>query len=63
MKQLTAFIIILSLLVIACDKSPDYGNYNNPQEAPQQQYVGGGCGVSAPEIQEINIPIGGELSV
>lgn len=55
MKKLIAVIIILSLLVIACDKSPDYGNYNPQQESPQQQYVGGGCGVSEPEIQELPI--------
>ena len=54
MKKLIAVLMILAILLIACgDKNTDYSNYNPEQQ--QKQYVGGGCGVSAPEINDISI--------
>ena len=43
-------VLVVSIFLIGCASSPsgNYANYNQPQQQgqPQQQVVGGGCGVA-----------------
>ena len=41
-------VLVVSIFLIGCSSSQPYQNYNQPQQQgqPQQQVVGGGCGVA-----------------
>jgi outer membrane lipoprotein SlyB len=50
MKKLILLLaLIISVLVLGCtSKNTGYAVYGNNPNQQQQQYVGGGCGVTAP---------------
>jgi len=59
MKIKTAILaaLVFSVFLIGCTQSQTgYAAYNQPQQGPQGQYVGGGCGV-APNAAYEDTPI------
>lgn len=46
MKNLLIFLLILSIVAVGCSQGT---NYNNQPAQPNQQSVGGGCGVAPSE--------------
>ena len=50
-KSVLGIVALLVIVVMSGCASNDYtgyASYDNPQQAQQQKYVGGGCGVTAP---------------
>lgn len=52
-KIILFLLLMIGLILVGCTKDNDYSSYNQPAQQPANQYIGGACGVAAPDHNTI----------